>query len=418
MLDWHSGALYNCRAETSGRRQPEGLGPPGRKGRLIVSGVKKWFENPKKAALVLGCAGVMLVTLGVCIAVYAAGGPGKPSAIGGERAQSFAFADAGVDPVEAREVEVKYGRFQEGFVYEVEFTAGNTEYEYKIDAEDGSVVKKESKEVKGAGPAPLTALTLEEARDIALVDAGVERGQAVFTEAEADTENGVPVYEFKFSVGDTEYTYEINGHTGAVYSKGVVTYMGREPAPSAPPAGTAAPQPTQPAGQPPAASAAPQPQQTGGQEYIGLDAAKRAALADAGADGAQAWFTKAELDYDDGVPVYELEFYTAAHEYEYEIHAVTGAVYSRGVEAFPGPGEHHSGPDPAKDGYIGTERARQAALDHAGCPADQAVFTKTELDYDDGRAVYEVEFRRDGTEYEYEIDAATGEVLHCEWERH
>lgn len=383
----------------------------------MVSGIRKWFGNRGKAALALACAGVVLATLGVCIAVYAAGGPERVRAIGGERAQSFAFADAGVDPVEAREIEVKYESFGDRFVYEVEFAAGNTEYEYKIDAEDGSVVKKESRTVKGAGAPALTALTLEEARAIALADAGVERGQAVFAEAEADTENGVPVYEFKFSVGNTEYTYEINGHTGAVYSKGVATYVGREPEPSAPPAGTAAPQPTQPAGQPPA-SAAPQPQQTGGQDYIGLDAAKRAALADAGADGAQAWFTKAELDYDDGVPVYELEFYIAAHEYEYEIHAVTGAVYSRGVEAFPGSGGHHSGPGSAGDGYIGWEQARQAALNHADCPADQAVFVKTELDCDDGRAVYEVEFYWDGAQYEYEIDAATGKVLSCQWERH
>lgn len=377
--------------------------------------IKKLFENPKKAALVLGCAGVMLVALGVCIAVYAAGTAGRGQAIGGERAQSFAFADAGVDPVEARKIEVKYERFQGGFVYKVEFTAGNAEYEYKIDAQDGSVVKKESRTVKGADPAPLVALTLEEARAAALADAGVKPEQAVFTEAEADIGDGLPIYEFKFSAGDTEYTYEINGHTGAVYSKGVVTYVNREPAPSAPPAGTAAPQPTQPAGQSPA-SAAPQPQPPGGQTHIGLDAAKRAALADAGIDKERACFTKTELDYEDGVAVYELEFYTDTHEYEYEIHAVTGTVCGRSVEAFSVSGGHHGGP--GGTGGIGTEAAKQAALDHAGCQADQVVFTQVELDYDDGRAVYEIEFRKDRTEYEYEIDAVTGKVLNCEWEQH
>lgn len=397
-----------------------------------MSGIKKLFASPKKAAPTLACVGVMLAALGVCIVVCAAGGPERSRAIGGKQAQNFAFADAGVDPVEARSVEVKYERFQEGFVYEVGFTAGDTEYEYKIDAEDGSVVKRESRAVKAAGTdaPPLVPLTLEEARAVALADAGVTAGQAVFAEAEEDMENGVPMYEFKFRAGDTEYRYEINAHTGAVYSKGVVTYVSQTPAPSVPaqgdpPAQTAAPGP-QP-GQTPAPSAPAQSQQGGGWTYIGLDAAKRAALADAGADGSQVYFTKAELDYEDGVPVYELEFCTDTHEHEYEINAHTGAVCSHSVGACPHSGGHHSSghhsdgrhsaPQSSGAVLIGTDAAKSAALAHAGCSAEEVTFSKTELDSDGGRAVYEIEFRKDRTEYEYEIDAATGEVLEYEWEQ-
>lgn len=36
---------------------------------------------------------------------------------------------------------------------------------------------------------------------------------------------------------------------------------------------------------------------------------------------------------------------------------------------------------------------------------------EAEYDYDDGRMVYEVEFHVKGTEYDYEIDAQTGEVV-------
>ncbi|MBD5133506.1 MAG: hypothetical protein HDT38_03385 [Clostridiales bacterium] len=403
-----------------------------------MSGIKRLFSTPKKAALTLACAGVMLVTLGVCVMVCAAGGPERSRAIGGERAQNFAFADAGVDPVEARSVKVKYEQFQEGFVYEVEFTAGDTEYEYKIDAEDGSVVKRESRTVKAAGTdaPPLIPLTLEEARAIALADAGLTAGQAVFTEAEEDTENGAPVYEFEFRAGDTEYRYEINAHTGSVYSKGVVTYVSQPPAPSAPaqsapPAQTAAPDPrpdqTPVPSQAPAPSAPAQSQQTEGRTYIGLDAAKRAALADAGVDSSQVYFTKAELDYEDGVPVYELEFCTDTHEHEYEIHARTGAVCGHSVGACPHSGghhssghhsdRHHSAPQGSGAVLIGLDAAKSAALTHADCQAGQVTFTKTELDDEDGRAVYEIEFRKDRTEYEYEIDAATGEVLKYEWEQ-
>lgn len=41
-------------------------------------------------------------------------------------------------------------------------------------------------------------------------------------------------------------------------------------------------------------------------------------------------------------------------------------------------------------------------------------FTKTELDYDDGRAVYEIEFCANGLEYELKIDASSGSVLEME----
>ena len=40
-----------------------------------------------------------------------------------------------------------------------------------------------------------------------------------------------------------------------------------------------------------------------------------------------------------------------------------------------------------------------------------------ELDEEDGKLVYEVEFKAGGTEYDYEIDAATGTILQQEAER-
>lgn len=65
---------------------------------------------------------------------------------------------------------------------------------------------------------------------------------------------------------------------------------------------------------------------------IGLDAAKAAALADAGLKDAEVVFSKAELDYDDGKEIYEIEFFEGRTEYEYEIDAVTGAVLSRDTD--------------------------------------------------------------------------------------
>ena len=57
--------------------------------------------------------------------------------------------------------------------------------------------------------------------------------------------------------------------------------------------------------------------------------------------------------------------------------------------------------------YIGADKAKQIAL--AKVPG--ATITDFELDRDGGRAKYEGEMRKDGTEYDFKIDAVTGEIL-------
>ena len=64
------------------------------------------------------------------------------------------------------------------------------------------------------------------------------------------------------------------------------------------------------------------------------------------------------------------------------------------------------------------EEAKQTALDRAGVKAADALFTKVYKDYDDGRLVYEVEFYVDNTEYDMDIDAATGMITDFNMECH
>ena len=68
-------------------------------------------------------------------------------------------------------------------------------------------------------------------------------------------------------------------------------------------------------------------------------------------------------------------------------------------------------------GLISLEDAKAKALTHAGVKADAAVFVEQKLDRDDGKQVYEVEFyTADGKEYDYKIDAGTGEVLSFDYD--
>lgn len=70
----------------------------------------------------------------------------------------------------------------------------------------------------------------------------------------------------------------------------------------------------------------------------------------------------------------------------------------------------------ANDAYIGKERAKAIALQHAGISEDSLNALEIEMDYEKNRLIYEVEFNTFDTKYEYEIDALTGEILDIERE--
>ena len=65
---------------------------------------------------------------------------------------------------------------------------------------------------------------------------------------------------------------------------------------------------------------------------------------------------------------------------------------------------------PDASSYISAEEAKTVALNDAGVKAADAVFLKVKLDWDDGRAEYDVEFYAGSTEYDYEIDALSGAI--------
>src|SRR5699024_523438 len=59
---------------------------------------------------------------------------------------------------------------------------------------------------------------------------------------------------------------------------------------------------------------------------ICIEEAKKIALDHAGVKAEDVHFEDQELDRDDGVELYELEFYIDGYEYEYDIHAKTGEI--------------------------------------------------------------------------------------------
>ena len=122
---------------------------------------------------------------------------------------------------------------------------------------------------------------------------------------------------------------------------------------------------------------------------------------------------RSTLEYDDGRAVYDVDFWSGNKEYDYEIDAKAGTIlsYDFDIEGYtPGGSTAQSGTD------IGAERAKTIALNHAGISASNAVFLHAKLDYDDGRRIYEVEFYSGSKEYDYEIDAASGQILSFDYD--
>ena len=79
------------------------------------------------------------------------------------------------------------------------------------------------------------------------------------------------------------------------------------------------------------------------------------------------------------------------------------------AEAFLNPQKNGEG-----SGFIGIDRAKEIALNHAGKSSSFVSFSKVKLDDDDGEVVYEIEFYIGSIEYDYEIDAYSGTILEYE----
>ena len=181
--------------------------------------------------------------------------------------------------------------------------------------------------------------------------------------------------------------------------------------------------------------------QTRQPSYISMAQAQTAALDAASIDAASADISSSTLDEVAGVSCYKVEFTAGGRAYDYSINAETGEVLEMsvrdetvaptegsqtdapvsGTATTPASGSSHAASAsvqaaPNTNASAGNEaRAKEIALNHAGVKAADATITKSKLDYEDGRQVYEIEFYVSGssgyTEYDYEIEAATGKIV-------
>ena len=244
-----------------------------------------------------------------------------------------------------------------------------------------------------AAAATTADIGVEKAKEAALSHAGVAESDTVFLIAEADYDDGRKEYEVEFYAGGTEYDYTIDAASGRVlkFDTELEWYSADDDA------------------------------GYGWQNVIGKQKAQEIALADAGVAAGDALHLIVKPDWDDGVRIYEVEFYTASQEYDYEIHAETGHILRRDREAewngTTASGSSSTGSTASTSTTdIGEAKAKSVALSHAGISESSTSYIYAKKDWDDGRWVYDVEFWADGKEYDYEILASDGTILSYDYD--
>ena len=173
--------------------------------------------------------------------------------------------------------------------------------------------------------------------------------------------------------------------------------------------------------------------------YISMAQAQTAALDAAKIDAANADISSATLSEVAGVTCYKVEFTSGDHAYSYSINAENGEVLemssreqstsaassdedtqtvapSAAPSAVPSADTSTAPAQTAPNtntstGAVDEAKAQEIALAHAGIKAADATITKSKLDYDDGRQIYEIEWYANGAKYDYEIAVATGEIV-------
>ena len=132
-------------------------------------------------------------------------------------------------------------------------------------------------------------------------------------------------------------------------------------------------------------------------------------------DRKEVTFTRVRVDRENGITVYEVDFYDTEKEYEISIDMNTKEIINYQEDYFHP--HHDNSTSPTTNDYIGVEKAKEIVLNHAGLNSNDVTFHKVELDVDYPIATYEIEFYYQYFEYEYELNATTGEILKYERDR-
>ena len=201
---------------------------------------------------------------------------------------------------------------------------------------------------------------MEEAKKIALEDAGLDEAtqKIVFTREELSRNQGKPCYLLEFYTGTNQYFYQIDAKSGSII------YAGK---------------------------------------FITLSEAKKIALDDAGCKDKVSFTEETLVSGGIKTPYYRLVFADAKTQWTYRIDAVLGNVLEKQQKEI------------VTTDFISLEEAKKIALKDAGLDeaTQKIVFTREELNRNQGKPCYLLEFYTGTNQYHYQIDAKTGSIIYA-----
>ena len=166
---------------------------------------------------------------------------------------------------------------------------------------------EELKDLAEAG-APAMPIGMDAARTAAEEYAGTTALDSVTAEVDSELDESLAHYEVELHTAWGEFEYLVDAYTGKVLS-GQKDLLTTASTPN---------ETTKPSDQ--------KPDPSGTAQNIGYAKAKSIALNHAGVSENEAYDMDIELDNEDGILVYEVEFKSGNMEYDYEINAATGAI--------------------------------------------------------------------------------------------
>ena len=201
-------------------------------------------------------------------------------------------------------------------------------------------------------------ISLEEAKKIALKDAKLDEltQKIVFTREELNRNQGKPCYLLEFYTGTNQYFYQIDAKSGSII------YAGK---------------------------------------FITLSEAKKIALDDAGCKDKVSFTEETLVSGGIKTPYYRLVFADAKTQWTYRIDAVLGNVLEKQQKEI------------VTTDFISLEEAKQIALEDAGLDeaTQKIVFTREELNRNQGKSCYILEFYTAKKQYSYKVDAKNGSIM-------
>ena len=270
-------------------------------------------------------------------------------------AKKIALDDAGADVKVAFTTEELIAGGIKTPYYRFVFADEKNQWIYRIDAVLGIILEKQQKEL-----VTVDFLSLEEAKKIALTDAGLDEAaqKIVFTKEELSRNQGKPCYILEFYTAKMQYTYKVDAKDGSIMEA---------------------------------------------YHFILLADAKKIALDDAGVD-VKVVFTTEEL-VAGGIksPYYYFVFESDSARWTYKIDAVLGGIMDKTCDKIIPPAPE----------FISLEEAKKIALTDAGLDeaSQKIVFTKEELSRNQGKPCYLLEFYTDKCAYSYKVDAVSGDII-------